>query len=136
MATSGPIETNAFIELKDEEADLVERLDTLRGQRLKPGAVGRLVAAGELRAVLGLEDAKLLEAARQQRPGDDNLLRAAVEFVRLKEMARILLRSGPVVVAVIEGTHSLATALRLVGGERHEYVTVTVRALTVPAFQH
>src|SRR5262245_37190255 len=76
----------------------------LRAQRLdmlRFGAAGRLLAAGEVEAVLPLDDAELLDAARPVTPGGE--VKADPERVRARQDAQVkaALQSGPVALIVL-----------------------------------
>lgn len=83
-------------------------LSEYRTDLLRLGAPGRLMIAGELRDVLPVEDAALLEAANPVQ--EDGTIRLDAEILKRREDAIVthLLGGGPFTVIVLGGAHDLA----------------------------
>jgi hypothetical protein len=127
LTDEGKAGSERYAKAQAVEKEIVELLEHHRLELLELGAVARLLVAGELREVLPLDDAKLLDAAKPKL-GDGKLASNPFAAVfREAWMARTLTEAGPVAVAVLGGAHNLKGPLGTVGGV--EYLRVTVRAM-------
>jgi hypothetical protein len=92
------------------------------------GAVARLLVSGELQAVLPLDDAALLDAAKPRLKNGEVVPDPAAKVARQDGMVRTLLKAGPIAVAVLGGAHDLTANVQRVAPPWCEYLRVTVKA--------
>ena len=108
------------------EKEITTMLDQHRKRILELGVGGRLLIAGELKAVLPLEDAKVLGNVKPVRDGElklDPAIRAARNDAQVRE----LLKAGPVTVIELGGSDDLSAAVKRVADGKCEYLRVTTR---------
>jgi hypothetical protein len=92
---------------KVEPTATKEGRDLIRQLRLEMGAAVCLVAEGELKDVLPLENQKRLDEARPVR-GGKVVVDAAANAAREKAMIKLVKAHGPAAVIVLGGKHQLA----------------------------
>lgn len=98
------------------------KLVAYRNDLLQVGAVGRLLMTEELDGVLALDNDKLLDAANPVKADGTIEFNPAADIAREDDMARRLLASTPIVIAVLGGEHDLADNLAKFS-TTHEYLT-------------
>src|SRR5262249_5014880 len=108
------------------ERGLLDLLGKYRHDVLRFGAAGRLLVAREIEAVLPLDDAELLDRARPVAGGE---VKPDPERVKARQdaQARAALKSGPVAVIVLGGSHDLSESVRALGRGSCEYLRVTTK---------
>jgi hypothetical protein len=111
MADSGKEGTERYAKAKEIEKEVAGLLEQHRLELLELGAAARLLAGGELRQVLPLDDAKLLDTAKPRLRNGQVVPNHAAKAARQGGMVRALLKAGPVAVAVLGGSHDLTDAL-------------------------
>src|SRR4051812_4965443 len=94
---------------------------------LRLGAPGRLLAAREIEAVLPLDDAGLLDAAKPALRGGQAQVEPGKREARHDAQVRAALASGPCSLLVLGGGHDLSASVRRLGGWAAEYLRVTTR---------
>jgi hypothetical protein len=126
MADDGKTGSERYVKAQAVEKEVADLLEHHRVELLELGAVARLLVSGELRQVLPLDDAKLLDAAKPRLKNGEVVPDAAAKAARQDAMVRALLKAGPVAVAVLGGAHDLREALASDGGAGCEYMRVNV----------
>jgi hypothetical protein len=114
-------------ELPGIEANIRHLLGEHQARLLEVGAAGRLLMAGEIDAVLPLDDEELLDkanpiTAQGKVRFDRRRVRAREDF-----MVAEALKHGPVAVIVLGGDHDLTESVRKLGQGGCEYLRVTLR---------
>jgi hypothetical protein len=109
------------------ERELLDLLGAYRHDVLRFGAVGRLLVAREVEAVLPLDDAQLLDRAQPVTKGGE--VKPDPEQVKARQDAQVkaALESGPVAVIVLGGSHDLSASVRALGRESCAYLRVTTK---------
>jgi hypothetical protein len=128
MADSGKEDTERYAKAKEIEKEVMGLLEQHRLELVVLGAVARLLVTGELRQVLPLDDAKLLDAAKPRLHNGQVVPDPAAKGKRQDAMAQTLLKAGPVAVAVLGGSHDLTEALGRQDAPGLEYLRVSVQA--------
>src|SRR5262249_55662902 len=112
MSVGGREGTERYGKAQAVERDILGLLHEQRLDVLRFAAAGWLLAAGEIEAVLPLDDAELLDAARPVTPAGE--VKAGAAKVRARQDARVkaVLQSGPVALIALGGAHDLAASVR------------------------
>lgn len=125
MAAAGRERSERYARADVIEQEIAQMLEQHQQRLRELGAAGRLRIADEVKEVLPLDDADLLEQAKPTTPSD------LVHFDREKVQARhdaqvkAALGRGPFALVVLGGAHDLSDSVRRLGGGRCEYVRVT-----------
>ena len=101
--------------------DFNAKVVAYRDDLLQVGAVGRMLMADELDRVFALDDENLLDAANPVQANGTIEFNPAADAAREDGMAKRLLASTPVVIAVLGGEHDLTDNLQKLS-THHEYV--------------
>jgi hypothetical protein len=110
-----------------DERDLAAGQEKIDETVLRIGAVGQLLATGELAEVLPAEDANAYEQADPLLGHEGKLaFEGPANDARQLAIVRRLLANGPLAVLILGGGHDLSEQVRQLGGGRCEYVRVTV----------
>jgi hypothetical protein len=126
MEANGRRETENFQQASGLEAEIAGMLWQHRKRLLELGAAGRLLIAGDIKEVLPLDDAELLEKANPTTGGRVKFDQAKVA-ARRDAIVRAATRREGVAVIILGGGHNLSDSVRRVGGGRCEYIRVTTR---------
>ena len=128
MEAAGKTNTDRYDTAASIEKELLDLLDQHRPQLLEVGAAGRLLLAGEIGAVLALDDGPLLDLAKPVTP--DGRVKFDSSKVRQREDAQVkaAINAGPFALIVLGGAHDLSDSIRRVAGADCEYVRVTTKA--------
>jgi hypothetical protein len=114
-------------ELPGIEANVRRLLGEHRARLLEVGAPGRLLMAGEIDAVLPLDDEGFLDKANPvTAEGEVRFHRGRVR-AREDFMVGQALAHGPVAVIILGGSHDLSPSVRRLGKGKCEYLRVTLR---------
>ncbi len=118
--------TERYAQLQALEREALGLLSEYRRDVLRFGAAGQLLVAKEIEAVLPLDDADLLDAARPVTKGGE--VKPDPERVKARQDAQVraALKSGPLAVIVLGGSHDLAQSVRGASGQC-EYLRVTTK---------
>jgi hypothetical protein len=118
--------TERYAKAKALEWELLGLLGEYREDVLRFGAAGRLLVAREIEAVLPLDDADLLDAARPITEKGE--VKPDPERVKARQDAQVraALQSGPLAVIVLGGSHDLSESVRGAPG-RCEYIRLTTK---------
>jgi hypothetical protein len=122
MAEAGKEKSERYAKALALEKEALNLLAEQRLDVLRLGAPGRLLAAREVEAVLPLDDARLLDAAKPSGRGE--VERAKLE-ARHDAQVKAALASGPCSLLVLGGGHDLSASVRRLGSGSTEYVRVT-----------
>jgi hypothetical protein len=128
MADAGNAGSERYTKAQTIEREVADLLEHHRLELLELGAVARLLVSGELQQVSPLDDAKLLDAAKPRLHNGQVVPDPAAKAKRQGAMAKALLKTGPVVVAVVGGSHDLTDALNRQGAAGIEYLRLTVQS--------
>jgi hypothetical protein len=109
------------------ERDLLVMLREHRQDVLRFGSVGRLLVAKEIEAVLPLDAAELLDAARPITAEGEVKADPAKIKARQDAQVKAALKSGRVALIVLGGSHDLSASVRELAPGACEYVRVTTR---------
>ncbi len=121
MVETIPAGTNAHTIAVGLRDDFNAKLAAYRNDLSQVGAVGRMLMADELDRVFALDDEKLLDAANPVKADGTIEFNAAADTASEDDMAKRLLASTPVVIAVLGGEHDLTDNLQKFSAH-HEYV--------------
>src|SRR5262249_45747664 len=112
MSAGGREGTARYGKAQAVEREILGLLQEHRRDGLRFGAGGRLLAAGEIQAVLPLDDAELLDAARPIAKGAE--VKPDPERVKARQDAQVqaALKSGPLAVIALGGSHDLSESVR------------------------
>jgi hypothetical protein len=127
MEETGRTETERYDKAKEMVAEITGMLDQHNVHLLELGAPGRLLIAGEIEAVLPLDDADLLEQARPIAPGGKTKFDPAKLKARRDGQVKAVLANGVFGLIVLGGSHVLSDSVRRLGKGRCEYLRVTTR---------
>jgi len=118
-------EYRATLELREEFLRVVLKY---RGELLRIGAVGRLVMANELEAVLPLEDLDAYQRANPLNANGQVELRQADIDAREDAQVKRLLKHRGVSVVILGGKHDLSDNISKLAPQGIRYITVTTNS--------
>ena len=101
-----------------------DELNQFRLDLLQIGAAGQLYAAGELKEVLPLDDAKLLKEASPLTKDGKISLDAKVIEARQDAQVQAMIDHGPFALCILGGAHDLADNVKRLAGGKCELVVV------------
>ncbi|MFH1920709.1 MAG: hypothetical protein ABIP48_12570 [Planctomycetota bacterium] len=109
------------------KAELESLLYQHRLDLLRVGAAGQLFMAGEIEAVVPVDDEELL--ARANPVAEDGTVKLDREVIEARQDAQVraMIEAGPFALVILGGAHDLADNVRKLVGRDGEYARVTTR---------
>jgi hypothetical protein len=119
--------TDRFHRAKKIESEINEMTDQHKVRSLEIGAAGRLLIAGEMKDVLPLDDADLLEESKPISPQGEFSLDPSKLKARHDAQIRTVLERGTFGLIMLGAGHDLSDSVRRLDKDECEYIRVTTR---------